>query len=548
MSFQIPKQLTDLNSLQFTLLLPVTVNDIDVDRMMPALMELCVKSGRVRPSRTDVSGFEGYLDLLIDDPTISGLSRQHRRSVLDGWIRASVLKLGRAGKNRSRPKMDFPRPVTLATYRSGLPKGRSRNRSADKLVYRSMLDHLAGRAETRGPQISALAGAAFGRGLDLGGVLDDEPRYDGNTEIDVSALLALKFFDHFEERGAPSLVKTDDLQFAVPGAIVPMGADAVDLLTFYGETLPPIEGASRLAALLSLRLFQLPLRTAVATRELIVTGTCPTDMLSGAGSNPLEIYCDFTLAGGSSSDELSRWCVQRDLELMRQSLSDRLRLRSLNQAMDVAFPGLSGRNLPLAERMSELVKVQNEPEMAMALRMQVQQIEAALREAPDGVEGIEFINDLRRSGVDGADLITQVLVEALAPKRGLENQVKWFWSTGGINKSYGILRGRQAVRSSWRYCPSDDLLVSMLLVAFVDPSGGRTSKELPVETVLRRLRQRFGVCIAEPPKDLVSAAARAGASANRDAFIRRLQLLGCFEGLSDDFSAQFVSRPREASA
>jgi hypothetical protein len=377
--------------------------------------------------------------------------------------------------------------------------------------------------------------------------LDDEPRYDGASSIDVTALLALKFFDGFEERGAAAKVKID-LEIAVPGAVRSLGRDAVNLLAFYGPLLPPVEGTGRLAAVLSLGLFQLPLRTALAARSLLSTGRRPEDMLSSAAPNPLQMYCDFTMVSGSPSDELSRRCVQRDLDAMRQFFSDRMRLRSLYLALPIADPELARENSSLTEKLEILLQRENDLSVLQALRMQVQQIENALQSEPDGQDGLDLIKDLRAAGVDGSDLITSVLVESLAPKRGLENQIKWFWSTGGINKSYGILRGRQAVRSSWRYSPSDELLVSLLLSAFVRKDGVRSDQELGIEELLNRFEERFGILIARPPYSLDSAEARAGATENRDAFIRRLQLLGCFEGLSDDFSAQFVRRPRMAIA
>ena len=64
--------------------------------------------------------------------------------------------------------------------------------------------------------------------------------------------------------------------------------------------------------------------------------------------------------------------------------------------------------------------------------------------------------------------------------------------------------------------------------------------------MLRRLHDRFGILIDRPPADFDSADARAGAAENLSAFTQRLKLLGCFQGLSDDFSAQFVTRPRAA--
>ena len=83
----------------------------------------------------------------------------------------------------------------------------------------------------------------------------------------------------------------------------------------------------------------------------------------------------------------------------------------------------------------------------------------------------------------------------------------------------------------------------MLLVIFTEAGGGRVRPTLPIETVLLRLRKRFGVLIDVPPADQQGADARAAASSNLAAFKRRLQLLGCFDSLSDDFSAQLVRRP-----
>jgi hypothetical protein len=94
---------------------------------------------------------------------------------------------------------------------------------------------------------------------------------------------------------------------------------------------------------------------------------------------------------------------------------------------------------------------------------------------------------------------------------------------------------------------SDETLVALLCMVFVDENGLRTSSRLRIQEVLDRMEARFGIRIASPPEDLDSADARAGAAANLAAFTQRMKLLGCFEGLSDDFSAQFVTRPREAT-
>jgi len=61
--------------------------------------------------------------------------------------------------------------------------------------------------------------------------------------------------------------------------------------------------------------------------------------------------------------------------------------------------------------------------------------------------------------------------------------------------------------------------------------------------VLSQLTVRFGFVIDRPPDDMDSVATRGAATANLEAFKRRLKLLGVFDGLSDDFSAQSVLNP-----
>jgi hypothetical protein len=128
----------------------------------------------------------------------------------------------------------------------------------------------------------------------------------------------------------------------------------------------------------------------------------------------------------------------------------------------------------------------------------------------------------------------------------VSNQVQWFHSTGGIAKNYGFLNGTLRGRSTWRYAPSDETLTTLLMMCFVQDDGKRTARRLPIQELLLRLEKRFGILIDRPPAVFDSADSRAGAAENQLAFAQRLKLLGCFESLSDDFSAQFVRQPREA--
>ena len=536
MNFSIPKTMKDLNSLQSETVLPVELNDLDVDRMLTRILEMAVKRGRTAGSRTDAKAYTSYLETLHGHPGLVGFDGDRGRDVLDGWVRSSILVEERAGLKRDRVVMGYLRPLTIASYRSGLPKNSSRNRKADDLLYRSVSRVVEGRGSSNPTkEIDELFSATFGSGVDVGVAPWADPRYDETATVDIDTLLALRFLEGFtaSQNNGKERAKADP---PVPLAVDPLGRDVVALLELYGPRMPVGEAYAHLSALISLRLLQLPLISARTLRALLDNEPPPAE------GNPCEMYVDFVRRKGGGSDELSAQCVLRDLEIMRNFFRDRLLIRSIGDAAGSmedapAFDGTAEENL------GTIVGLKDEPEIATILRIKLKQIEDELEADSDEQR---FVREVRLSeGLSGTEKFIQVLVEGLR-KRGLENQVKWFWSTGGITKSYGLLSGTLRYRPSWRYAPSDEALTTLLCLCFVEPGGVRTLTELPIQELLRRLHDRFGILIDRPPTDFESAGARAGAAENLSAFTQRLKLLGCFRGLSDDFNAQFVTRPRAA--
>lgn len=523
-------------SLATPTVIDVELNDVDVDRMLTHLLELAVKRGRKASSRVNTKDYPLYLAKLQSNPHVQGFRSEGGLDVLDGWIRTSVLKQERASLRRDRVQMGYLRPLTIASYRSGLPKTSSRNRRADALAYRSMEMVLKSRGiDNTSEYLQKLWTRSFGQGVSLGEAPWTEPCYDGESDVDIDTMLALRFLEGFEGNANLSVARAPTPP-PVPQAVEPMGEDLVDLLQCFGPNLPVAEAFSHVSALLSLRLFQLPLVTARHVRAAL------SGVEIEARGNPSEMYCDFTGRRGGNSDELSRLSVIRDLEIMRTFFGDRILMRTLEQSL----PLLPSRpDLPdePEERMLAIARLQDDPFMQMALLMTLQQIENEVR---DDDEARVFIAEVKESEISPAEKVKTILSEGLR-KRGLENQVKWFWSTGGIDKSYGLISGTKRSRTTWRYSPTDEALTALLALCFVEDDGRRTAPKLTIYDVLSRLEDRFGILIARPPSDLDSADARAGASENLVAFTRRIQLLGCFSGLSDDFNAQFVTRPRKGT-
>lgn len=551
MSYTFPAAIKELNSVSFPFVLAVELNDTDVDRMLPSLLERAVKLGRASVSKTDTGSYANLLRQLADSSEVKGFSDERGLEVLDGWLRTSVVRMGSVGLKRVGEKMDFVVPLSLAAYRAGLPKARSRNRKADVLIYEIMKIAWKRTSNSEGDTrrgIQQLFEKTMGYGVDLGPALYATPSYDGKSEVDINSLLELRFLEKFPNAvtGKQDINKGEE-EYPLMGALMPLGEDPLKLLMAFGENWSESELISGLAAVISLRLYQLPLRTATAIQQL-QNGQHAPDMSVENFTNTLEIYCDFTGVRGGSSDELARLCVARDIELMRKFLTDRIRLRAISLSAAMTSSHKSVNDLAPADRMMKLIAIAEDPEINMAMLMQLRQLESLLGESTETLEVKDLISSLESAGVSGTEQLTAVLLDGLR-KGGLENQVKWMWSTGGLvnkgpDKPYSLLKGSLRHKSSWRYAPSEELLVVLLSMCFIEDSG-RSSVRLPLLEVLSRLKKQFGILIAEPPSSFDSADARAGASDNLRAFTSQLQLMGCFVGLSDDFSSQFVYPPRE---
>lgn len=540
MKIELPK---NLRTFAFRELTVVEPNDTDVERMLTQIFEMAIKQGRTATNLPAAKLYDEKRAALSESNHLAGFGDARGQAVLDGWLRASVVEMGRAGLTRATEQMQYFRPTTVAVFRAGFPS-RSRHRGADLVVYRELLreamarrpDDGEGKAKT---WINERFRTAFGRGVVFSDAPKWGPSYDGAADLDITALLSLYFLEEFEEKTA-SPDKDLAVDSPVPAATRPLGTDVLDYIQAYGDQAPALVMAQHLAAIIGLRLFQLPLRTALATRALIETEQLAADMDGASAHNPLEQYADFTGDKGSQSDLLARECVQRDLEITRQFFWDRLYLLSMHTA-PASRAIFDDEAASAAEKLARLAKSKDSPKIEAHLEYLLSLIQQENASADD--EDTEpFLAAMAQDSRPIADRLADVLVEALK-KRGYENAFKWFWSTGGIKTDVGILAGALKARGSWTYAPSDKLLASLLAVIFVRTGSGPAHAELPIRTVLDQLENRFGILVDRPPAGLDSAENRAAAAQNLDAFKYRLQLLGIFEGLSDDLSAQRVLNP-----
>jgi hypothetical protein len=165
---------------------------------------------------------------------------------------------------------------------------------------------------------------------------------------------------------------------------------------------------------------------------------------------------------------------------------------------------------------------------------------------PEGEESLEAIRELVND--NGFEyLISLILLDV--QKGGLDGVRKWLSTVGGLREavsanSVAILAGESRAVSTWHYSMSDSVLNTLMYLCFLNENGSVIDRpEIALSEVLGKLRDRYGILINEPPVGLDSPEHHAAADENFTAFKSRIKQLGWFAGLSDDFDAQYISRP-----
>lgn len=539
-----------LRTYQYRPLTVFSLLDADTDRVLPSLFEMCVKGGRSSRSRTDARDYVGYRETLLSSGSVTGFTDKRDLALLDGWLRSCVVEMGAVGRAKTGEQMLAIAPVTLAAYRAGLPTKRDRHRGIDDVVYRLLLDAITREVSGTDPGAAAaalreLVTRTVGSGLGIGPGPTWEPRLDDPAQLDIGALLAFRFVEGFQMGDAREIDSTAAQESPLPGVTAALGETLLDHLRVYGERMPVPALMSSFAGLMTIGIFGFSLRADAAARELLRTLEAPQDLSDGpAPPSPLEVYCDFTGRLGSESDRLARGCVARDLDRVRLAFRDRMTFVVVENALP-RIPGEAERRAGLSApaRLVQLAQLREHRRIESYAEARMDDLVAQAQSSADATgPDLELLRRVQGADTSELDKLLDVL-DHVNQDRAVKNAAAWFKSVGGIEKPYGLLRGDVRNRRSWRYAPGDELLTALLLAVFVEPGGTRHRPAMPLRHVLDALAHRFGILIDRPPAFLDGAEAREAATANREAFTQRLQLLGCFDSLSDDFSVQIVRHP-----
>lgn len=539
--FKIPKQ---LRRTKFDLLFSIEMNDFDVERLLPTLFNLVVTRGRNRTSgKNESRAISSFVDDLAKNPSIDGFSGD-LRDLLEQWVRAVSLTVGRAGRAKTREKLEFVSPNTLLSYKTGLPKPSSRQRNVPRFLYSAMCDcGLGGTLNERRLNLQQWLKDVFGVGLQMQDTPPYEGRYDGVTDVDIHTLLTLRVLEEFET-GAISNQELGEPAPCLPEQAKQVGQNVALILRGYRQLLPPAFVGRMLMATINLDLLTYTLRLMSNVSALCKTGKMP----EGTESFP-EIYVDVTGDRTSQSDSLARSCVERDLESTGRFFRDNLRLFTLHRMRErsdtlqqlIPFD----QETPVSEYLESLLAAERSNDIQGRAEIE---LESILIETQGDLSG-EVEREQAR--VDLQELISRdspvtslnaILCNAQRTL-GVRNYTQWYKGVGGLNRPYGLLLGNTQGPRNWRYVLTDELLRTLVYLNAVDRHRENINEAQPVASIrldefLSWMHKRFGILIDRPPREMESTSSRAAAAENFNAFKRRLRQTGFFRGLSDDFNVQ----------
>ena len=543
--------------------MPILFDDTDLDRMFTLLFERCVKKGKLGPPRKK-KDFENGGELNLDQSLIPSLSKNlgligfdsdDGREILLNWVKTSTLEFTTEGKTKRGEQIDYMKFLTIATYRSGLPRSenRSSTRKIDETVYRSLISFVSALPGCEKPLTEIhekVISTSLARGVDFEPMKQpwSSPVYNEKDKVDINTLLQLRLLEHFEAKVVRVNRATNKLEDSAESkALVLPFSEPLDALArdFYNITMAfsqrsATELLSMYKSIFCLRLYRLPIILSNRLSSAAIGLYEPT--------SAHEMFFDFTKSRKSASYKLANESVLFDLNVTSTLIYHLIYLRESLEMLK--------KNRARLEEYAEL-----SPDKQIAFLFDFSKSESANDKAFDLIE--EMKQYFASKGNDGEDaleiikscvkdnhfesLISLILMDV--EDRGLKSIKKWLYSVGGLKQSMtastvSVLAGDKKFMKTWHYSMSDSVLNTLLHLCFVRANGSVINrKELELSVVLDSLREKFGILIDVPPTGFDSPEHFEAASQNFTAFKARIKQLGWFEGLSDDFEAQYISKP-----
>jgi hypothetical protein len=483
---------------------------------------------------------------------MSGFDSERGREILLNWVSTSVIQFNTIGKTKKGSQIDFMKFLTIGGYRAGLPKDETRSsvRQIDSTFYRNLINYVGNLPGCEKPAEeihTRVTSTSLAVGLDFDPIHQPwkEPTYNGRDEIDINTLLELRLLENFSprvERAKPASSKAQNansVNLPFPEVLEDLSRDFFNITEAF-KNRSSSELLSMYKSIFSLRLYKLPiLLTSVLKNYKAENYDAEFDR---------EMFFDFTNSKKSASYNLAIKCVLEDVNFAGQYLYFGTYLREAEHMVrKISARSAEYQSLGPEERVKYLYNFATSDTANDRAYDSLQEFRDFYNaDHPDSVEANEILNSCQKE--THFETLIEVILSAVR-QRGNSSLRKWFYSVGGLKNersstTVAILGGDMRHITGWHYTMSDAVLNTLLHMCFMDDRGNIIKRtELPMEDVLNRLRNRFGIVIAVPPLGFESIENQRAASENFVAFKKRLRQLGWFEGLSDDFDAQHITKP-----
>ena len=541
-------------------ILPLLMNDVDMDKVFTLLMERCVRRGTVSMGR-DKKEFEVDQDYNLETRLIPSLSTSEdfrnfdsevAREAMLNWAKASIFNYTTVGKTKKGEQIDTMKLLSIASYRAALPKkdNRSSARSVDEAIYQALFQYVGSLpgCEKPGHEIHRrVTNTSLAQGVDFdeNGWPWPEPKYNNTEDVDINTLLQLRIIEKF----APT--KFDDRPPRKKGTTAePLGIelmrdiarDFFAIIEHFGN-----KSASELLIMLrsifALHLYRLPIRLSRSLNEIV-------------GKNQIEdslMFFDFTQQKNSASVNLSKNSVADDLAVASTLIHKQIYIGTILDFIKQK-PALLTEYLNVSQenRLNYLNEVALSDAMERHAYGLIQDLIETIENSPDDAEKSEFLFHIEKasSPTNFEQLVKIVLLEVQDP--GLEALKKWLKAVAGVKNTpwsdvVSVVSGQQKSPDLWHYGMSDAVLNTLLELCFIDENGHKKiKKELSLQDVFDAFRNRWGIVINTSLPQYDSAEFDQAASENTLAFKSRIKQMGWFAALSDDENAQYIAKPEGA--
>src|SRR5579875_1977968 len=147
MKIVLPKE---LRGFAYDRVLPVELNDFDVDILLPGVFFKVLSGGRDRGKiNNDPAQIGQYVASLAAHPRVEGFMEPQQQRTLERLVRTTLIQTGRQSTSRKTEQIQGFTGYTLLTCKPGFPVHSSTLRKVDQLIYRMMRDQFGGEGDLR---------------------------------------------------------------------------------------------------------------------------------------------------------------------------------------------------------------------------------------------------------------------------------------------------------------------------------------------------------------------------------------------------------------